>query len=373
MNKTLNIVSFNVPYPPDYGGVIDVYYKIRALKESGCNIILHCFKYGREEASILNSLCAEVHYYSRPKNLTALLYNLPFIVITRNSKQLVKNLSQNNCPILFEGLHSTYFLHRNGSTERKTIVRTHNIEHQYYYGLARTEKNILKKLYYRSEARKLKRYEKILEKADNIAAISEADSGYFENKYGKTVFIPAFHPSPHISIKEGRGEYILFHADLTVPDNIKSCLFLIDNVFKNLKYPVIIAGKNPDKQVEAACRRNNLISLIKNPGETEMENLITNAQINILYTFLDTGLKLKLLYSLYRGRFCVANSLLVNNTGLGSLCFIADTPPELKLDITRLFNQDFDSDEIRRRKTILDKHYDTGKNAEKLVEIIFGK
>ena len=27
----LNIVSFDVPYPPDYGGVIDVFYKIKEL------------------------------------------------------------------------------------------------------------------------------------------------------------------------------------------------------------------------------------------------------------------------------------------------------------------------------------------------------
>ena len=28
----LHVVSFQVPFPPDYGGVIDVYYKLKALK-----------------------------------------------------------------------------------------------------------------------------------------------------------------------------------------------------------------------------------------------------------------------------------------------------------------------------------------------------
>ena len=27
----LHIVSFNVPWPADYGGVIDVYYRIKAV------------------------------------------------------------------------------------------------------------------------------------------------------------------------------------------------------------------------------------------------------------------------------------------------------------------------------------------------------
>ncbi len=32
MDKYLNIVSFNIPYPANYGGVIDVYYKLEALR-----------------------------------------------------------------------------------------------------------------------------------------------------------------------------------------------------------------------------------------------------------------------------------------------------------------------------------------------------
>ena len=39
----LNVVSFDIPYPPDYGGVIDIYYKIKALNSAGIKIHLHCF------------------------------------------------------------------------------------------------------------------------------------------------------------------------------------------------------------------------------------------------------------------------------------------------------------------------------------------
>ena len=33
--KEVEIISFDVPYPPNYGGVIDVYYKLKALKKAG--------------------------------------------------------------------------------------------------------------------------------------------------------------------------------------------------------------------------------------------------------------------------------------------------------------------------------------------------
>lgn len=47
MDKYLNIVSFNIPYPANYGGVIDVYYKLEALRACGVKLILHCFEYER--------------------------------------------------------------------------------------------------------------------------------------------------------------------------------------------------------------------------------------------------------------------------------------------------------------------------------------
>ena len=41
--KKLHIISFDNPYPPVYGGVIDVFYKIKDLHAEGYEIYLHCF------------------------------------------------------------------------------------------------------------------------------------------------------------------------------------------------------------------------------------------------------------------------------------------------------------------------------------------
>ena len=46
----LHIVSFDVPWPANYGGVIDVFYKVKALADLGIRLHLHCFEYGRGEA-----------------------------------------------------------------------------------------------------------------------------------------------------------------------------------------------------------------------------------------------------------------------------------------------------------------------------------
>src|ERR1035437_1556490 len=103
--KHLHIISFDVPYPTNYGGVIDVFYKIKALHEQGIKIHLHCFEYGRAEALCLENICEKVYYYKRKMNKTQLFHSIPFVAITRCSEKLMENLLRDEHPILFEGLH----------------------------------------------------------------------------------------------------------------------------------------------------------------------------------------------------------------------------------------------------------------------------
>ena len=53
----IHIISLNVPYPANYGGVIDVFYKIKSLHEAGVQIHLHCFDYGRGNQPELEKYC----------------------------------------------------------------------------------------------------------------------------------------------------------------------------------------------------------------------------------------------------------------------------------------------------------------------------
>ena len=41
--NTLHVIALNIPYPPNYGGVIDIYYKLLALHRLGVRLILHCY------------------------------------------------------------------------------------------------------------------------------------------------------------------------------------------------------------------------------------------------------------------------------------------------------------------------------------------
>lgn len=370
METAIQLVAFNIPYPPDYGGVIDIFYKVKALSECGISVYLHCFEYDRPQAIELEKYCTKVFYYPRKKGLRYQLSPKPYIVITRTNNQLINNLSSNKSPILFEGLHTCFYLDHSVLANHIRLVRTHNVEHEYYLNLYKAERNIFKKLFFRIEACKLKAYEQVLQNASHLLCISPNDNFYFDRKYGHSHFVPAFHPFSEIKSKVGRGKYILFHGNLSVSENRQAVEYLIKNVFGKISQSVVIAGKNPPDRLIQKIKQLPNIQLISNPENEQMETLIQDAHISLLPTFQDTGLKLKLLASLFSGRFCIANTPMIHKTGLEHLCNFADTPEEMIRLINELFDQDFTSEEIERRKIILEDAFSNRRNALKIIRLL---
>lgn len=370
VKKAIQLVAFNIPYPPDYGGVIDIFYKVKALAECGISVYLHCFEYDRPQAPELENYCAKVYYYSRKNGIRYQLSSKPYIVITRANNQLLNNLSQTKHPILFEGLHTCFYFDHPKLADHLRFVRTHNIEHDYYLNLYKSERNLLKKVFFRMEACKLKRFESVLKNASHLLCISPNDNFYFDHNYGHSHFIPAFHPFSQIKSKSGRGKYILFHGNLSVSENILAVEYLLANVFSKINLPVIIAGKKPTIHLSKKISQYQHIELVSNPENEQMENLIQDAHISLLPTFQDTGLKLKLLASLFSGRFCIANTPMIHKTGLEHLCHLADTPKEMVDTINKLFVQDFTSEEIEKRRLILEDAFSNHQNAMKILRLL---
>jgi len=369
LSKILNIISFDVPYPPNYGGAIDVFYKLKALHLLGIKIILHSYEYGRGEQKILEKYCESIFYYHRDTKLKNVFSKLPFIVKSRSHKTLIKNLKSNNFPILFEGIHTTFPLINNDFTHRTLLVRAHNIEHHYYNGLAKSETNTFKKTYFTSEAKKLLNYEKIFNKVNFILSISPLEQEYFSTKYPeKSVYTPAFHEHSEIGSKLGSGKYALYHGDLRVSDNLKACEFLID-IFTSIDYQLIIASdiKKP-KFLEKINKLPN-ITFKQLSNNDELNQLLKNAQINVLPTFQNTGIKLKLINALFNGRFCLVNDEMIVNTGLEDLCTIANSKEEFIEKIKALSALNLTLEDIEKRKIAL-RTFDTKSNAEKIVKLL---
>jgi len=372
MERLINIVSFNIPWPANYGGIIDVFYQIKALHECGVKIILHCFEYERPHSPELESICEQVFYYKRRTGLISNFSFFPYNVISRKDPQLLQNLLLNNDPILFEGLHSCYYITHKQLSKRIKIHREANIEHDYYNQLAKAEPNLLKKCFFRVEALRFRFYQKVLRKANLILAVSSTDADYLKHCFPSThvEFMPCFNPNEKINIKSGQSDFILYHGKLSVSENTIAALFLIREVFCKLPYTCIIAGMNPPKLLYKAAQPFSNIRIEANPSETKMNELTQEAQINLLITFQATGLKLKLLNSLFTGRHIIVNRKMISGTGLESLCNIANTPEEMIHECISLMQENISDKTADKREKILFPLYSNQFQAKKLISLI---
>ena len=369
MKKSIHLVSFDIPYPPNYGGIIDIYFKIKELHKLGIQIYLHTYLFNdKTEQPELEKYCEKIFYYKRKNAFLSLFSKLPFRVQSRSCNKLIENLKNLQFPIIFEGLHTTYPLKKYNF--KNTYIRAHNIEHNYFLGLSKSEKNIFKKVFFLLESIKLKKFENILEKASGIFSISPFEQAYFTKKYGaKTVYIPVFHDTKNTTHTAEKGDLILYHGDLRIADNVRAALFLID-VYKNTSFQFVVASSCKNKTVLKQIKKYHNLNFKDIPTQESLEQLFKKAQINTLFTFQKTGIKLKLLNTLHQGKHIISNTQMTEDTGLESLCELANTKKDILEKTSKLLEQKFSKTHvIARKEKLLD--FNTIENAKKIVAIIF--
>ena len=361
-----------MPYPADYGGVIDVFYKIKALKDQGVKVHLHCYHYGRAEAQELNGICEEVYYYPRNMNRTLLIHPMPFIVVSRQQDALLANLLKDDYPILFEGKHTTYYLDHPDLNGRRKFVRTHNVEEDYYRGLAQSERNPLKQWYYRKESKKLALHRPRLSHADHIFCISKRDKARFEEVNGSCSFIPPFHANDEPVFSEDKEPYCLYHGNLAIAENIDAAMFLIKEVFVTLDIPLILFGRGAPKRLIQEVSKHNAVTIITG-GHEELEKLVRKAQVQVLPTFQGTGMKLKLLYSLFNGGHVLVTPQMIIGTGAEHLVTLAEDVGSFKKEVARLTEIPFSNESFLERQSQLSILFSNELQAKQIVDRIFNQ
>jgi len=373
LEKHLHIVCLDVPYPVDYGGVFDLFYKITSLYQAGVRVHLHCFEYGRGQQPELEKYCAEIHYYARREGHKGFSHKLPYIVASRINEELYARLAKDDHPILLEGIHCSYLLHDERFKDRKIFLRIHNVEYVYYRQLAKSTSNLLNKFYYLHESKLLKKYEKEIASRAILLTVSEQDAAIYRKELGasKIMNLPVFLPFTTIQPRDGIGCFCLYHGNLSVAENERAANWLLKEVFNDLKVPLVIAGKNPPNRLLRAAAKQSCTCIVANPSWEEMQDMIGKAQINIIPSFNTTGIKLKLLNVLYNGRHCVVNEATIEGSGLEPACHSGSNANALKSIVTQLYHQPLGEEEIRLRKNLLEDNYDNQRNAQRLITWIW--
>ncbi len=117
-------------------------------------------------------------------------------------------------------------------------------------------------MYYRIESRLLKKYEKIISKKAKLVAVNEKDKDTYETVFSaKDIeFLPVFLPFSKVKSETGKGDFCLYHGNLSVAENEKAVLWLLENIFLTTNFPFVIAGKNPSSVLKSELRKIKMCS-----------------------------------------------------------------------------------------------------------------
>lgn len=355
--RCLHLIAFDIPYPPDYGGIVAVFDMLQVLHQNGIGVKLHVFQYNSKELSPeLYKYCQEIFVYKRNTSWTANLSLKPYIVNSRNHKDLYINLQKDNFPILIEGIHCSYFLPQLCLENRKILVRAHNIEWKYYHQLYLQEHSLLKKIYFKIESLKLRWYEPyIFKKASAVTCFNENEENIIKQYNKKTLSLNLALANLEVKVETGKGSGILIHGNLSINDMAQAVTKILTVLKNKYEGKIVIAGKNPSISLKNTIKQYGNAILIENPHDSELINIIKSAHVNLCYTNIAEGFKMRLLPLLKYGKFILCNEAFCSETELKPLLIIENDLKNWPKIVDTYMQTEFANDDLETRIRAIEK------------------
>ena len=352
--------------------MIGIYHRIKSLYEAGVSITLHAFYKNLNFPEELANYCKSVYLYPRKPMWRLANLTFPLFVQSRRDPSLVDRLLADSAPIWYEGLHTLFHFEDRRLRDRKKYIRMHNVESTYYHHLALSTPSLAKKMYYHWESGRSRWLEqKLLSRADGLFTISREETDLFNASGLNAHWLPPFHPHTGRVNLTGMGEYAIYHGDLSIQENEDAALFLINQVFDQLDFPLIIAGHRPSNRLIHSIKEAANTTLVTSPTFEKMNQLIKEAHIVLLPFTQTTGYKMKMIDSLAMGRHIITSRIMEVHTEWIGLVKFADEAAQWKHWVRQLKGASFTPSDSKARKELFDTLLNNQVNAGKLVDFIY--
>ena len=331
-----------LPYPLDNGGKIKTYTTLKALKNAKHSIDLICF-YETEDALRYENELADIcdRIYQVPLRLTtalnprymmlkaaqSMLSPYPFSIykyLSHNFTKILNDLKEKNeyDYVYFDHLPMFVFYdHVKTDWENaKIILDEHNCEYIIMERNYIEAKSVIKKLFFKFETSKLKKFEKkALEKAERIVVLSEKDKRDLESLTDKkidTVIIPIGIQPPKLAVIPKKFYLnklnILFVGTLSWAPNNDGLLWFVEEVLPKITevcgdFELYIVGKNPSDNLNKLCKKYKNVHIT---GYVEsVEPYYEKCDFMIVPLFVGSGQRVKIIEGFSYGMPIISTSI----------------------------------------------------------------
>lgn len=294
----LTFIFNEMPYPPNHGGRVDVWRRIKAFKQAGVSLQFIAWQGDRPEAQPsaeqlkeLSRYVDEIHLFTigsdwvsrvrRVVNLSRYSSYVASRLIAGNElRSLREQVSQFNPSAIWLDAIYGGVLARQLATQQSVpfYVRSHNLEYQYIARQASLATNARDRLALTLGVLHLKEFEtSLLRDCRRFYDCSFDDMQFWKSqgvsngRYLPQTIEPEidFAGSAHPPVNAGEFD-IAFMGNLYSPNNVEGLLWFFEKVLPrvmkvNHGIRVLIAGSKPCDEIRSACGRFENVSLMPNP------------------------------------------------------------------------------------------------------------
>lgn len=362
----LVVVAQEFPYPPNHGGRADVWRRVNALKQLGCQVGLVCWvedsatAYPSEaDFEVVRDVVDFLEVIPQKRGVLALLLRLARVLAGVPSHAASRVVSGRALSDLVESLKGfapdavlldcpyggVFAMQAASALNVPLFYRSHNIEHRYFSGQAAAATCFRNKLAWYFACLHLKSFEKkVIEQAVLFFDIS-IDDLEFWGKQGMHhgFWLP---PLPEEALKTGVSDgddsvmlaEVGFLGNLNAPNNVKGVAWLVNEVMPVVwrlrpRTVLTIAGSRPSDEVLQLVAQDERIRLIKNVPNAPQFLASTGVLVNPVLS--GSGVNVKTLDMLMTDRPIVSSPQGVAglNQEIKQLCEVADTPEKFARSI----------------------------------------
>lgn len=319
--------------PANTGGRIGVYKRLEQISKTEDIYLFYPYDNDNELTYVeeLQKYCKEVHAYNRNKNkiLGILkLWKYPFTVssrvISEMENDIKKCIDDNHIDVINVDFPHMCACLENLNCDIPIVLNEHNIEWKVYKTIAKSHKNILKKLAYFVDSYRLKYYERNLFKKHKFSKVTFVsskdmqfmiDNGMINHK--QAVLIPVGADRHEIKHTTHKGINILFVGKMSYGPNVEAVTWFSKNVMPKLvkdegltNLTFYIVGKEPIDEVKSLEADHIVVTGMVD----DVSEYYNKADLVVLPLKNGGGVKVKLLEAISYKKKIVSTSVGVEGT-----------------------------------------------------------
>ena len=330
------IVANKMPYPAKDGGAIATLSLVTSLQKCGCEVDILAMNTPKHFCKIEDipvDLTSKIGFHSvyvdttikaskALKNLlfSSLPYNAERFITDDFARKLTEMLSAKEYDIVqLEGLYlCPYIADIRKCSKAKVVLRAHNVEHEIWLRMAANEGNLLKRVYKKILARRIRKFELSFVNAyDLLVPITSRDADYFaKNGNQKPVLVAPTgisHESALFDIDSSSACFPgFFHLGaLDWIPNSEGLEWFITNVWHTYKKNhsdahFYVAGRNAEKSFEDFLKSNGIDYL----GEVESAaEFYAKGSVFIVPLLSGSGMRIKIVEGMAAGKTVITTSI----------------------------------------------------------------